>query len=397
MAQSPDAEEVVLSTQADPNAAALETGAEVEGSDGSGDAQTAGSETLPTGGTPAKGKEKQAPVEAQMLDAIKAAIKPGDTEAAKKAATDEAAKKAALAAGKTEQQITEEKTNTEAAEKAKADAAATAALKGKKADDFMLKPEELKVLHAKTQERMHTLHRYAKDQEAVVAQQGETIKAMSAARDEILATFKEYRAEPDDLIPLLEVNLLVKTGRYEEALKWVDTQRAGILKELGREAPGVDLLAEFPDLKQKAEDEQITRADAVELANARRREKASSEAAARARDERGKFTAVEEAQNTALISIERWCAGKSKGDIDYKKKEEKILTKLDAIIKKYPPQLWLPTLEQIYDSIEVVKEAAPINSGAQPLRPGGPKPGARQATNMEDAIRQGLGYPSSVT
>jgi len=393
MAQSSDAEEVVLSTQADPNAAALETGAEVEGSDGSGDAQTAGSETLPTGGTPAKGKEKQAPVEAQMLDAIKAAIKPGDTEAAKKAATDEAAKKAALAAGKTEQQITEEKTNIEAAEKAKADAAA---LKGKKADDFMLKPEELKVLHAKTQERMHTLHRYAKDQEAVVAQQGETIKAMSAARDEILATFKEYRAEPDDLIPLLEVNLLVKTGRYEEALKWVDTQRAGILKELGREAPGVDLLAEFPDLKQKAEDEQITRADAVELANARRREKASSEAAARARDERGKFTAVEEAQNTALTSIERWCAGKSKGDIDYKKKEEKILTKLDAIIKKYPPQLWLPTLEQIYDSIEVVKEAAPI-SGAQPLRPGGPKPGARQATNMEDAIRQGLGYPSSVT
>jgi len=321
MAQSPDAEEVVLSTQADPNAAALETGADVEGSGGSGDAQTAGSETLPTGGTPAKGKEKQAPVETQMLDAIKAAIKPGDTEAAKKAATDEAAKKAALAAGKTEQQITEEKTKTDAAEKAKADAAATAALKGKKADDFMLKPEELKVLHAKTQERMHTLHRYAKDQEAVVAQQGETIKAMSAARDEILATFKEYRAEPDDLIPLLEVNLLVKTGRYEEALKWVDTQRAGILKELGREAPGVDLLAEFPDLKQKAEDEQITRADAVELANARRREKASSEAAARARDERGKFTAVEEAQNTALTSIERWCAGKSKGDIDYKKKE----------------------------------------------------------------------------
>jgi hypothetical protein len=62
----------------------------------------------------------------------------------------------------------------------------------------------------------------------------------------------------------------MKSGDYEGALKIIENTRAGILKALGREGPGVDLLAEHPDLKARVDNQEISRADALELANNRR-------------------------------------------------------------------------------------------------------------------------------
>lgn len=56
----------------------------------------------------------------------------------------------------------------------------------------------------------------------------------------------------------------------ENGLKALDAVRAEIYKAYGREAPGVDMLEGYDDLKKRVEDYSLKRNEAIEIANARR-------------------------------------------------------------------------------------------------------------------------------
>jgi hypothetical protein len=168
----------------------------------------------------------------------------------------------------------------------------------------------------------------------------------------------------------------------------VENQRAALYTALGREPEdgGVDLLAEFPDLKQKVTDAQITREDALELAAARRERAANTRKDQQQQSQQQGVEQVKTARANALKDITAWTADLTKSDIDYMAKEEKLLEQVEEVIKTYPPNQWLATLKLLYSGIAVQKAAPQPNKGQQPIRPSGAKPGAKAPQNMFEAM-----------
>lgn len=386
----------------------------VEGEDGGGEGvivdgadATGGGETVdqPVVDKP-EAKEPSPPVEAAMLEGIKNVLKPADPEAAKKAEEQAAAaaakKKAddeftAANKGKTPEEIAAAQAAREAEAKKKAEAEEAAKLKAQKADDFHLSPQMKKHLSQEAQQRFHSLHRYAKEKETEVVKLTETVKPLTEARDTLLSILEETHTSQDDLVGYLNFNALLHSQDPKDlqtALGIVESQRAAIYKALGKEAPGVDLLAEFPDLLDRVEKELITREDALELANGRRRDQALSKQRNDHGEQQRNVEATKKVQDDALASIDKWSKEMAGKDIDYKKKEEKLLAELPEIIKNYPANLWLRTFQSLYKTIEVVKPAPSIPGNGGTLRPSGARPGGKTYTELTpDALRAGLGYP----
>jgi hypothetical protein len=138
------------------------------------------------------------------------------------------------------------------------------------------------VLGAKAQARFGEVITTLKAREAEIATLTEQMKPLAEARDAITGLLKETMTTPDQLSAYLEFNRLLQsadTKDLETALTMIENQRVVLYKALGREPAGggVDLLAEFPDLKEKVAEAQITREAALELAQGRR-ERAAAEA-----------------------------------------------------------------------------------------------------------------------
>lgn len=353
-------------------------------------------------------KETAPDTENAMLDGIKKALAPADPEAAKKAeaeAVATAAKKkadaefAAANKGKTPEEIASAQAARDAEAKKKAEAEEAEKAKTRKADDFQLTPQMKKHLSQEAQQRFHQLHRHAKEQETQVVKLTETNKTLSEARDGILGVLRDTNTSQDQLIGYLNFNALLQSSDprdLQAALSMVESQRAALYKALGKEGAGVDLLSEFPDLQKRVDESQITREDALELANGRRRDQALSQQRNTQGEQARTAQAAQKLQDDAVVGIETWSRKMAKEDIDYKKKEERLLAKLPQIMKDYPANLWLSTFQNVYEAIEVVKPAPVIPDGGGTLRPSGARPGGKTFTELTpDALRAGLGYPPS--
>lgn len=332
-------------------------------------------------GAPAAGTKKDG----------KAATPAGD----KKAKTPEEIKAETDAAAK----AAETKAAAEAEAAAKAKAAEDAKLKGKRADDFQLTAEEKKALGQKAQERFHELHRIAKGHEDTIDKHVATIKQITEARDEFMAVLDEHKVDSKDLLPLLSYNLAIKDGKFEDALKIVEEQRAMLLTQLGREGPGVDLLKDFPDLAARVEKMELKREDALELAQTRRRDAARQQQDQQRGQQQQTVEQATKEREAALGEIDKWCAALLKSDIDYKPKEARIMkargdkpSVMQEIIKDYPPRLWLKAFQHVYDSIEIAKTLPAAGARSEPLRPNGAKGGAKEPASIAEAVAQGLGY-----
>jgi hypothetical protein len=270
----------------------------------------------------------------------------------------------------------------------------------KSAADLDLKPEQKKLLSADTRIRFGELINTLKAHEGTLSKQSETIKNLTEARDTILSVMEETGTTQEQLAGYLEFNALLQSGNpkdLEQALGIVEGQRAALYTALGREpeAGGLDLLKDFPDLSKQVEDEEITRAAALEIAKSRR-ERAERDAAALREQQQTKHTQQSAAQrkqeaDNALKGISEWTVFIAKTDLDYKAKEDKLLAQVEGVIKDYPANLWLPTLKRLYEGIEITKATTGVRQH-QPLRPTGAKPGGKTPNSMLEAINQGLGY-----
>lgn len=273
--------------------------------------------------------------------------------------------------------------------------------KPKSAAELDLKADELKTLGPRAQQRFREVIGTLKAHEGTISTLSAQNKSLQEARDAIIGVLQETNTTQDELAGYLEFNQKLKSGdprQLESALQIIEQQRVALYRALGREPQGgdVNLLAEFPDLVKQVEDEEITRAAALEIANGRR-ERAAREASERqARQQQSQQAqsaeARKQAADKALSEIEKWTAEVSKSDLDYKAKEDRLLAQLDEVLKEYPPNLWLTTLKRLYSGIVIQK--APGDGGSKPLRPSGAKPGAKTPGSMLEAINSGLGYGS---
>jgi hypothetical protein len=265
----------------------------------------------------------------------------------------------------------------------------------KTAAELAMTPQQIAALKPEARARFQEVIGTLKEREATIAQMTEKMTPLREARDAMIDVLEETKTTSDQLSAYLEFNRMLQSGDpkdWESALQMVENQRAALYKSLGREPDdgGVDLLAEFPDLKQKVTEAQITREDALEIAQGRRERAAGEQRSQQQRSEQQTVQQRKQAQDNALKEIETWTAGLEKSDIDYKAKEEKLLEQVDEVIKNYPADKWIPTLKLLYSGIAVQKASSP-NRGQQPLRPSGAKPGAKAPQNMYEAM-----WPDSV-
>lgn len=262
--------------------------------------------------------------------------------------------------------------------------------KTKTSTELALSKEQLAALKPESRARFAEVITTLKSREAEIASLSEKMKPLAEARDSMISVLQETKTSADQLSAYLEFNRLLSSDKpadLRSALKMIEEQRAALYTALGEEPAdgGIDLLAEFPDLKQKVTDAQLTREDALELA-AGRREKVAAEA--RAKQQGAQQQTVQnrkQAEQKAQQDLETWCLGLSKSDIDYKAKEEKLLEQVDEVIKTYPPNQWVSTLKLLYSGI-VIQKASPPNKGQQPLRPSGAKGGSKAPQNMFEAM-----------
>lgn len=276
--------------------------------------------------------------------------------------------------------------------------------KPKTAAELALKPEEMKGLHAKTSARFGEVITALKAHEATIAKQTQDIKVLGEARDTILGVMEEVNLSSEQFSNYLEFHGLLQSKNpkdLEQALTMIEEQRAALYKVLGREPAGggIDLLAEFPDLKKQVDDEEITRQAALEIAHGRRdraaRTAAENKQQNTQRTQQQTVAQRKQESESALGGIEKWTAEVSKSDLDYKAKEDILLPQIAEIMKEYEPKLWLPTIKRLYAGITVQKAVAQTGGDKKPLRPSAARPGAKQAASMQEAIDQGLGYATA--
>lgn len=381
------------------------------GGGAAGDAGDGGG--APAGGD-AGGGEPSATASKDMLAAINAGLgyekKDGegsDTKGTKEPSAEEkaAAQKAAEEAAKKD--LEAKAAAGDAAAKAKieedrkaAEAAAREAKKPKDLTALGLSDAEKKAMKQDTQRRFNDVLEIAKTERTRAEQAERVATELQAARDGLMQVLRESGTTDTDIANFVQFHQLYRSNdrrALEVALQVVDSQRTSLLKRLGRDAPGFDAIADFPDLVADVEEQRVTRERALEIANARRvqaAETAKAEAARRANAHRGETQAAfEKARDGALTAIDDWTARTAATDLDFKAKEATILPRIEQIVREYPPHLWLPTIKTVYESI-VVQKPQPNQDlgGHKPLRPSGAKPGAPAPTSMAEAIDQGLGY-----
>lgn len=351
----------------------------------------AGDDTLESGE-----KKDDRPVEAQMLDAITKGVK---------AEGEDTATGAAAAAPKPKPGEKAPKVAETPEEKEKREKEERAAIRAKKPEDFKLDPQLKKALGAHANLRYHELHRYGREQYQRAEELTQRNQVLQQTRDEIFGIFEGYGVEKgEELVPLLELHAAMKAQKWDAALAMVEEARTGILTALHKEAPGVDLLKGFPDLAKRVEEQDLTREDALALAKARRIEAQRTAGDTAAQREEKAARERTAAVNTAADAIDQWCASMAKSDIDYKAKEATIMaksgpqgqTKLQQIMRDYPPDKWLPTLKLLYDGIKVEQRATPgVGADTSGLRPNGARGGSKVHTQLTpNALAESLGYHS---
>jgi len=367
---------------------AADAGAENTGSEGGTIASGVDSGAQGASGGAEASTDGQTP-QGGSVEAAQAAIKEGLANANPAAA---AANKAAADAA-----LEADPVKKAAADKAAADtkAADDAKIKATKVDDIKLTDAEKAALTPKAHERFHTLHKVAKANEDALVVANAQLTELRTRSEALTNIMKETQTGPEELGALLDYNRMLKTGQFDDALALVEQHRAAIYKAMGREAPGVDLLADFPDLAARVERNEITRGDAIELGNNRRREAVRQQQENGQRQQQQHETQTLQQQQNALGQIEKWCNDTAQKDVDFKAREAKLMPQIEQIMQQYPSHLWLPTIQRLYETVSVPRETT-FSQQTTPLRPNGAKPGPKAPASMFDAIRGGLGYSAGV-
>jgi hypothetical protein len=367
------------------------SGAEGEGDTTEADADSAAGDKKVAGDGDAKGDDGEPKSMAEAIERglAKTAPKP----AAKKEVVeeDEAAKAAAAA-----EKHANGKPKKDAQGRALDDKGQLVKAKVKSSAELTLKPEELKALAPQTQQRFRELINTLKTAETEKVTLTKQMGELRGARDAMMNVMKEVGMDQAQFANYMEFHGMLSSGQpvqLKKALEILDAQRASIYEFLGEEPPnaGVDLLAPHEDLRKRVEEEQISRADALAIARGRALEKQANVSREQKTNTEEQRRAQQKASDDAIASIDAWTAKLAAEDIDFRAKESKILERVTEVIKNYPPDKWLSTLQLLYQGITVQKAGTTLPN-RRPLRPSGTGGGTPQPKTMAEAIDQGLGY-----
>lgn len=210
----------------------------------------------------------------------------------------------------------------------------------------------------------------------------ERIKQIIAERKQIEGDFNDIRnvilgtqMNPQEFAQNLELGRLLKSDNESDlrvALEMIESTRASVYQKLGVEAPGVDLLDGYDDLKQAVENMEISKERALELVKYRKQEaitrQTQEQAQKIAQDNVRHSQVIEQGKNQTAAFLES-----KKSQVDFPVKEKMLkeyfqnAEKRDAFVKNFAPEQWGVAIEMLWNGF-VVQQAAPTANTPQPIR-----------------------------
>jgi hypothetical protein len=230
-----------------------------------------------------------------------------------------------------------------------------------------------------------------------VRQEADTVKQRLTGFEEII---RDSGANGQVLAQHFGYIKAINSGDYEGALAFIEAERQALARALGRPLDGVDLLADFPDLRQRVDGLELDEQTALELANARRAQTQQQEQARHAdvaRQQQMQQQQVMQERQQVIAAIGQWTQEMQSKDIDFAAKDalvQRYLSKptTQQILSKLPPHLWLDHIQTYYDELQVTAPQPAAARTPQPLRPkGAGGQVVKTAATPLDAVKQALG------
>ncbi len=240
------------------------------------------------------------------------------------------------------------------------------------------------------QERFQTLVNTNKDLTARVA---EFEPIVNSAR-ELQQTFQQNGIKREQFDQAMQVVGLMNRGDLRGALAALDEQRKLISLAIGQPVPGVDLLANHPDLREEVDNLQLTQARAEEIARSRETttlQRQSAQRQQQAREQQEQETQAqdqfEQAKHKAQLDVDKFCLTMQKSDLDYARIEPLLLDQINGgLLQGVPPNAWPSVVQKTYNLIKQTAGQVRGSLGATTpiLRPtGGEAPSAQPKSMFE--------------
>lgn len=192
-------------------------------------------------------------------------------------------------------------------------------------------------------------------------------------QDQIVAMMRSTGYGPQefaDVITMLADANSGDTGRMTKAMERIDALRSTVGKGIGKPVPGVDLFADYPDLKTKVDDGDMDEADAAETASLRRRD--SKRAEREARESASRETASAHKQSVAQATERLTAVGNElkSADPDYDAKVGALQSHgfFDRVAETVDPTQWDTVFRTAYDALGDVAAKPVAVSKTQPMR-----------------------------
>lgn len=243
-------------------------------------------------------------------------------------------------------------------------------------------------LGERTQTRVKSLIDMVKERDTEVAQGRELFEQISSTG-----------MSPEELGTMLGYARLVHSENIEDkrtAFKFLQGELRGLALQLGETAAGVNMLDDYPDIKEQLEAGTITEKAAQELVLSREHTKANT-----AHNTRQQETAAElqTARTKGVADMDELGETLKGIDPQYAAKAAILIPKLQPVLAKLHPSQWV---KKFRDEYKAFKLPAPAAGGAapgapaggvkpQPLRPGQPSGNsAAQPSNAREAMDAAL-------
>lgn len=162
----------------------------------------------------------------------------------------------------------------------------------------------------------------------------------------------------------------------ERAAHMLEQQRTELYRRLGKDAPGVDVLADFPDLAQQVQNLLMPRETALEVARLRRDHQAVQAQRQQQQQAEQETQQFQQAVAQAQQSLESYVQTRAH-EIDHPARMKAIQAyfgdpqKLQEFASTYQPHQWPAAIRMLYDNMQVAQQRkpapAPISSRAGAL------------------------------
>ena len=186
-------------------------------------------------------------------------------------------------------------------------------------------------------------------------QNAETLQAMQR-------TISSAGLDRESFSNFMEISRLVSSpdpDDIERGLKAFEDVRTRMYQSLGREAPGVDLLAQYPDLAQKVAGMSMSREDALQIMQARQAKAAEKERYAAQKAQQQELSRI---QTFGQQVQQVFQARSQKADFDARievlKKHFSKPGAVQQFVAANPPENWGKALMWMYDNVQPQQQAA---------------------------------------